>query len=178
MRIINALSVANYFVDIAQKEGKDLTPLGLIKRVYAAHGFSLAILNKSLLDERFDRVEAWCYGPVIPSVYYSFKFYEANPITKKTVMMEWDQEKGEPLFVTPELDDEKAKIIVEMVWKRYRKFNDREMVELMHKKGTPWYWRYVKNENQLIPDNYTKLYYEKLVNKIMKNYFLSNSIGK
>ena len=38
----NALSVANYFVEISKREGKDLRLLGLVKRVYIAHGFSLA----------------------------------------------------------------------------------------------------------------------------------------
>lgn len=64
----NALSVANYFIDLAKKENKNLTQLGLMKRVYIAHGFSLAINKESLLDKRFDKVEAWKYGPVIPSV--------------------------------------------------------------------------------------------------------------
>lgn len=43
----NALSVANYFIDLANKENKPITQLGLMKRVYIAHGFSLAI-NKNL----------------------------------------------------------------------------------------------------------------------------------
>ena len=46
----NALAVANYFVELAQKESKPITLLGLVKRVYIAHGFSLAIFHKSLLD--------------------------------------------------------------------------------------------------------------------------------
>ena len=58
-----------------------------MKRVYIAHGFSLAINKESLLDKRFDKVEAWKYGPVIPSVYHSFKQYKADPITEKAVVM-------------------------------------------------------------------------------------------
>ena len=50
----NALSVANYLIDLAKKENKNLTQLGLMKRVYIAHGFSLAINKESLLDNRFD----------------------------------------------------------------------------------------------------------------------------
>ena len=87
----NALSVANYLIDLAKKENKNLTQLGLMKRVYIAHGFSLAINKESLLDNRFDKVEAWKYGPVIPSVYHSFKQYKAGPITEKAVVMDWDE---------------------------------------------------------------------------------------
>ena len=38
----NALSVANYFVELSKRDGVDLHLLGLVKRVYIAHGFSLA----------------------------------------------------------------------------------------------------------------------------------------
>lgn len=97
----NALAVANYFVELAEKEGKPITLLGLVKRVYIAHGFSLALFHKSLLDPRFDKVEAWRYGPVIPSVYHSFKQNRANPITEKTVVMNWNDKTGMPEFHTP-----------------------------------------------------------------------------
>lgn len=86
----NALSVANYFIDLAQKDNKPIHLLGLVKRVYIAHGFALALLGRELLDSRFDKVEAWRYGPVIPSVYHSFKQYRTKEIKEKTVVMEWD----------------------------------------------------------------------------------------
>ena len=69
----NALSVANYFIELANKDHKDIKLLGLIKRVYIAHGFSLAIFHKPLLDNRFDKVEAWKYGPVM--LYMMFPTY-------------------------------------------------------------------------------------------------------
>ena len=159
----NALSVANYFIDIAKSAGKTLTQLGLMKRVYIAHGFSLAINHKPLLDYRFDRVEAWKYGPVIPSVYHSFKQYRSTPITDLTVIMEWDEDTMEPHFVTPRLNDTKAKKIVEMVWSRYLNKTDSEMVSLTHKKGTPWDLCDIEGENQPIPDELTEEYYRKIV---------------
>lgn len=162
----NALAVANYFIDLAISENKPITQLGLMKRVYIAHGFSLAINNKSLLDPRFDTVEAWRYGPVIPCVYHSFKQYRANPITEKTVIMEWDEKKGEPCFHTPVLKDEQAKKIVQMVWKRYARMSDSEMVALTHKKGTPWDYCYVEGLNKPIPDEITELYYKKIVDYV------------
>lgn len=165
----NALSVANYFIDLSRNENRDVTQLGLMKRVYIAHGFSLAINKSSLLDKRFDRVEAWKYGPVIPSVYHSFKQYKAGPITGKAVVMDWDEKSGTMSFPEPALEDEKAKRIVEMVWKRYHDFTDAEMVALTHRKGTPWSVCYVPEQNVPIPDEVTALYYEKLVETVLKS---------
>lgn len=162
----NALAVANYFIDIADRDGSEITQLGLMKRVYIAHGFSLAIHHKSLLDPRFDKVEAWRYGPVIPSVYHSFKQYQANPITKKTVVMEWDDKNCIPDFHEPRLEDENARTIVEMVWRRYRGMSDSEMVTLTHKKGTPWDVCYIEGLNKPIPDEITELYYKKIVDYV------------
>lgn len=165
----NALSVANYFIELAQKEKTTITQLGLMKRVYAAHGFSLALLGRSLLDERFDDVQAWKYGPVIPSVYHSFKSFKSNPITEKSIVMEWDDKKNEAKYMTPELTDNDAKTIVEMVWGRYKGYSDRDMVALTHKEGTPWALCYIPEMNCIIPDSYTQLYYKKLVENIVKS---------
>lgn len=162
----NALSVANYFIDLAKADNKPIKLLGLVKRVYIAHGFSLALTGKSLLDPRFDKVEAWKYGPVIPSVYHSFKNYRANPITEKTVVLE--ENNNDYAFVTPVLKDEQSKKIVQMVWKRYINFTDNQLVTITHHEGTPWKICYEADKNIEIPDSFTKLYYEKLVKSILK----------
>lgn len=162
----NALSVANYFIDLAQKEGKPIHLLGLVKRVYIAHGFALALLNRGLLDPRFDKVEAWRYGPVIPSVYHSFKQNCKNPIKKHTVMMHQDKE-GNVEFLEPTITDAEEQMVIKMVWDRYINYTGSQLVELTHRPGTPWGACYVPNENREIPDSFTKLFYSKLVNVII-----------
>ena len=164
----NALSVANYFIDLAAKEHKPIHLLGLVKRVYIAHGFALALLGHGLLDERFDKVEAWKYGPVIPSVYHSFKQYKLNPITEKTVVMEWDERRNAPKFKAPVLDDKDSRKIVEIVWKRYHDYSDNELVTLTHIKGTPWDLCFIKDENVIIPDILTEDYYKRLIERVAK----------
>ena len=79
----NALSIANYFIDLANEDNEPIRPLKLMKLVYIAYGYALALLNRSIIDYRFDKVEAWKFGPVIPSVYHSFKIYGKKPITEK-----------------------------------------------------------------------------------------------
>lgn len=162
----NALSVANYFIELANKDGKPLYLLGLVKRVYIAHGFALALLHRGLINERFDKVEAWKYGPVIPSVYHSFKQYRAKEITEKTIVMEWDEKNMCPIFETPNLTDKDEKRVVEMVWKRYISYSDNELVTLTHMKGTPWDMCFIEGENVAIPDILTEDYYRRLIERV------------
>jgi uncharacterized phage-associated protein len=140
-----------------------------MKRVYIAHGFSLAILDESLLDKRFDEVQAWKYGPVIPSVYHSFKYYRNNPITDKTVVIDWDESKGTANYIEPKLEDKTSKKIVEIVYNRYKNNSDRQMVSFTHDPGTPWSKFYIEGRNCIIPDDYTKIYYKILVDKILSD---------
>ena len=73
-------------------------------------------------------------------------------------------------FPEPVLEGDKAKKIVEMVWKRYLDFTDAEMVALTHRKGTPWSVCYIPEQNVPIPDEVTALYYEKLVETVLKSH--------
>ena len=160
----NALSIANYFVGLARKDKEEVKPLRLMKLVYIAHGYMLAILDKSVLDPRFDRAEAWKYGPVIPSVYHSFKYFKNQPITENAVVYDADRKN----FEEPELQDEGAKKVCKFVWDKYKQMNDMELVDLLHKKGTPWETVYVEGKNKVIPDDYTKMYYKMLVNTLLR----------
>ena len=80
--------VADYF--IANARGP-LTPLQVIKMVYIAHGYSLAILGEPLVEEA---VEAWRYGPVLPSVYYAAKRYGGDGITRLLYLWHEDGRRG------------------------------------------------------------------------------------
>lgn len=157
----NALSVANYFIDLANKDKAELRPLKLIKLVYIAYGYALAILGKSIIDPRFDRVEAWKFGPVIPSVYHSFKQYGKSPIKAKTTIF---IENGDDFSIeTPSLADDEAKKICSFVWQRYKGKSDSQLVTLLHGAGTPWANVYSDGQNNIIPEEYTRLYYRGLV---------------
>ncbi|MDR1091332.1 MAG: DUF4065 domain-containing protein [Prevotella sp.] len=157
----NAIAVANYFVDLAVKEKIEIKQFGLMKRVYVTHGFSLALLDYPALDSQFDVVEAWKNGPVIPSVYHSFKHNRNNPITEKSFTVEVGDGKFD--FITPELEDSEIQQIAQAVWKRYSGMDDFELIKLLHKEGTPWSLCYEEGKNNKIPDLYTKAYYKKLV---------------
>ncbi len=153
----NALSVANYLIDLAEKSGKHLQPLKLMKLVYIAYGFGLAVLDRSIIDPRFDKVEAWRFGTVIPSVYHSFKQYGKNDITDKTTMIV--ERDSDIQIITPQLEDKYAKAVCEMVWRNYGSKSGYELVNILHAEGTPWWSVYVKGCNNPIPEETTKRYY-------------------
>ncbi|MFC2382773.1 MAG: Panacea domain-containing protein [Porphyromonas sp.] len=166
---VNALAVANYFVELSKRYGVPLRLLGLVKRVYIAHGFSLAITGRPLVDPRFDRIEAWKYGPVIPSVYHSFKHNKDKPIKEPAVIARWSASEAKEKFEVPKLTNEDDKRLVELIWKRYIQLSDGDLVSITHEPGTPWSMVYVEGENRVIPDERTRDYYEKVMDLIRKN---------
>lgn len=78
-------------------------------------------------------------------------------------------ESGQYDFITPVIDVEQDKMIVEMVWKRYKDYSDNALVDLTHVDGSPWKVCYKEGENKEIPDSFTELYYQKLVKIIVAN---------
>ena len=162
----DSIALANYFIERSQSEGEDITVLKLIKLVYIAHGYLLALMEKSYLNARYDRVEAWKFGPVIPTVYHTFKYKANNPITEKGYVC--ILENNEPKFVVPTVDPS-ANAVLDFVWKRYGKMSSSDLVSLLHEKGTPWSYCYKEGQNVEIPDLDTKLYYRAVFKKLVEH---------
>lgn len=168
----SALSIANYFIDLAHSKGNEIKPLRLMKLVYIAHGYMLAMLDRTSLNPRFDKVEAWKYGPVIPSVYHSFKIYGNSPIMKKTTIFTDETDKSGNVIVDiiePELKDAEARNICDFVYNRYSRFSDWQLVSFLHKPQSPWGIVYQEGLNKEIPDLYTKIYFKKILSSLIKD---------
>ena len=70
--------IANFFLSLSEPDvGDFLSNLKIQKLVYYAQGIHLAIYNGPLFEEP---ILAWEHGPVVPSLYYEFKQFGANPI--------------------------------------------------------------------------------------------------
>lgn len=153
----NALSIANSILQMADREGRSIKPLALMKLVYIAYGYALAYLLRDVIDPRFDRVEAWKYGPVIPSVYHTFKHFQNSPITEKAVVIKEDGPL--PEYVTPFVTDEKLLEAITKAWNDYKDFPDSKLVELCHLPDSPWAQVYKEGKNIEIPEDTTQRYY-------------------
>ncbi len=149
-----SLAVANQFVGVAN-ESDNLTLMKLLKLIYFAHGWHLAITGNSLIDER---IEAWQFGPVVPSIYHSFKEYGSNPITEPGQEFEGNDLQSFKL-VTPKLEPSPfVDAFMAKIWEIYGHLTAFQLSEMTHQPGTPWYktWYEMGGANRKgtdIPDN-------------------------
>ena len=73
------ITIATYFLQ-KEKDNRTITPMKIIKLVYIAQGWYLALKNgNSLISEN---AEAWKYGPVIPSLYDRFRTWGSSVISE------------------------------------------------------------------------------------------------
>ena len=124
----NSRGVANVILHYANDAGKKLTPMQLIKLVYLAHAWSLALLGRPLIT---DDVQAWQYGPVIPNVYRAFNRFGSAPITDFAKQLFTDLE------FPADLDKDEQKVVHAVV----NSYGDMQAFQLsakMHEPKTPW----------------------------------------
>jgi uncharacterized phage-associated protein len=142
-----ALAIANEFIELALKsDGSDLTPLKLQKLVYYAHGWHLALTGQPLIDER---IQAWQYGPVTPSLYRDLREYGNQKVDHVVSRLESYSDSEEVSFghfvrVTPriKLDGSEeavfAKNLVNRIWEVYGKYTPARLSNATHAEGSPW----------------------------------------
>lgn len=165
----DASAIANYFIQKG-KDRQDMTMLKILKLVYIAHGFSLALLDRSLLNPHYDEVQAWKFGPVIPSLYHTLKVNGRNNINTLISIPKFDEYGNYTGEKTPEIpNNTDLKNLLNKIWNLYGNKSASQLVDLLHQQGTPWhYCFYNKGERSVILDTFTKLYYTKIVEMIVK----------
>lgn len=156
--------VANFFLQKAESESSDITTIKLVKLSYIAQGWALAALDRDILREE---VEAWKYGPVIPSIYHGFKHFGSSPITSYATEfvlngLDSDEEKPTLEVVVPRVDEKDSDLVnmLSVVWSTYKQYSGFDLVEMTHEENTPWSSVYVEGERHTpIPQMSIKQYY-------------------
>jgi uncharacterized phage-associated protein len=121
-----SLSVAQYLLDCCHQAGDvAVTPMQLIKLAYVAHGYMLGRHGRPLLDEP---VQAWQYGPVVPSVYRAVKGYQSAPVPAVP---------GAPRDTATAFSPEEQ-AVMKTVAQMYGKYSGVVLSSATHKAGTPW----------------------------------------
>lgn len=132
--------VANYILDLADRDGVPVSPMKLQKLVYLAHGYHLALTEQPLIDEP---IEAWQFGPVVSSLYHAFKRFGSQPIEGNRYTYLHEQARGGVSLIPYELpsnsyDDRIAKAIIKKVWDIYKQYTAIQLSSLTHKPNSPW----------------------------------------
>jgi uncharacterized phage-associated protein len=161
----SAKAVANYFLDLAVKDGKAVTPMQIQKLVYFAHGWHLAVMKAPLIDEP---IQAWRYGPVIPSLYHAFKSNGSNPITGRACDFAVDDDlvfRAEEPEVPP--TDVATRQLIDNVWQAYKDFSGVQLSNMTHEPDSPWdkMWKSAAGKKSIeIPDAMMAEYFSTLLN--------------
>ena len=152
-----SLSAANYFIKKSLETGKEITPMKLVKLVYLAHGWNLGINGNEPLNEG---IEAWKYGPVVPTIYHRFKSYGSHSINQA----DYDPEtKSIPIVSSPDLVP-----LLDKIWDVYGDMTGLQLSTLTHQPNTPWdiIWNQQegkKKMNALIPNAVIEDHYKKKI---------------
>lgn len=121
--MIKALDIANELaLRTYQKDDCDpITNLKMQKLLYYEQGFHLAYFNSPLFN---DDIEAWQYGPVVPSVYYHYEKFGRNGIVPETEKhVKFTSKEEEALF--------------NEVYRVYGKYSASGLVNMTHNEA-PW----------------------------------------
>jgi len=125
--------VANTFLVRGREENIHIDPLKIQKLVYNLHGWHLATTGLPAVGERF---EAWPKGPVISSLYHSFKHYRWDGIRELATDIDPTTGSSQAYVVAP--SDEQFHRIFDAVWRRYKHLSGAQLSALTHQEGTPW----------------------------------------
>lgn len=138
-----AVAVAKQILANATQLGMTLTPMQLLKLVYVAQGWMLGKHGRALFPES---VEAWQYGPVVPSVYQATKRYGSGSVVQ--IDAPYEQ------FTSDEM------AIMDFVTKNYGRASGVTLSAATHQPGTPWYetWASAPRSSPISNDLIQKFY--------------------
>lgn len=155
----DARVVANRFLELASAEERALTPMQVLKLVYIAHGWNLALFDRPLIDQP---VEAWQYGPVIRDLYNAMKGFGGGYVHGP--LGTGFGANGDEL--TANEDD-----LIGQVFRLYGRMNGVALSRITHAANTPWSQVYTPGRHgtviptDLISNHYERLSRERAANK-------------
>jgi uncharacterized phage-associated protein len=157
----SCLAIANEFMKLALIDKRQLTQMHLQKLVFLAHGWNLAILDNSLVDEQ---VEAWSYGPVIRALYDALKRYGSGPVKRS---IRWGDDTpiddGDDDGIAKEELTVSERRVIELTWKLYGDLEAFKLSAITHVDEGPWKKAFERGRNQIITNDAIKAYFRSLM---------------
>lgn len=125
---MKAIQVAKYILNLINEDyGETISNLKLQKILYYIQGYFLAYFDKPLFE---DKIVAWAYGPVVPSVYNEYKQYGNNSLPVHEITQEEYY-----LFINSLSKNELN--LIQQVFETYIDYSAYNLVNMTHSE-TPW----------------------------------------
>lgn len=125
-------AIANLFLDWADADAIEVSPMKLQKLLYFCHADFLVSQNRPLLKQKF---EAWDYGPVNPGIYKAFKHFQDLPITARTEA--FDPLTAEKYLPICQLQGDDLAFLRSR-FDFYKRFSAIALSDLSHSRSGPW----------------------------------------
>ncbi|MEM6603188.1 MAG: type II toxin-antitoxin system antitoxin SocA domain-containing protein [Pseudomonadota bacterium] len=134
---LTPLHTANLILFLAESAKKKITPMQLNKLTYFSYAWCLHKLGKKIFNEK---IEAWKFGPVIPSLYHEFKRFGSSAIEEHGVSVNYTDVDTIGNLEIPVLGPEHREIakVVMSVFEHYKDYSASQMSNITHKNGSPW----------------------------------------
>lgn len=135
-----ANQIACFYINFANKQFVDegvpegITNLKLQKILYFAQSASLALYERPLFEEE---IEAWKFGPVVPTIYQEYKKFGNAPL-------KLDECKDDEI-------DADTTTLLENIWTIFGKFSAAELVNITHN-HSPWKDAFYSNKANIVID--------------------------
>ena len=137
----NPVYMSNNFLIRSFRDNSHITSMKIQKMLYFLYRDYLKATNLSLFSERFS---TWRYGPVLESVYYTYKKYGSNVITTYG---------GEPAYSIQENDDPVLKTIMDDIWIKSRPYTGIDLSRLTHRPECAWHKAWINSYPFLLDDD-------------------------
>lgn len=163
--MFESMDIADYFVSSSLRQKIEINNLKLQKLLYYFYAMNLVNDNENPFHEKFEK---WQYGPVLPSVYHSYKQFGGFGISEVPRHFRFNEAKDEfesYRFDENQLPDDLRRVIDNFV-RNLSKFSSFDLVERTH---THDEW---KKSEQLINMGIKNLEYN---DEATREYFNSNS---
>jgi uncharacterized phage-associated protein len=156
--------VANTFLKLGREAHQVIDPMKMQKLVYFAHGWHLGLDTGPLINEP---IEAWDYGPVVPSLYRELKSYGAGPIVDPIEEIA-PKPRGGFAMVSREIEDPNEIAFLTRIFEVYGQLTALQLSEMTHQPDTPWSKirsQFSGLRGVVIPDEMMAAYFKQLAQR-------------
>ena len=137
----SAIDVAEYIVEYCNDHNYGVSNLKLQKLLYFVQAYFLIASQNACF---YEEIEAWDFGPVVPSVYSKFKQFGSTDIPKM------------PNLYSVILNHDKK--LIDAVIEKFRGYTSTDLVQLTHNQD-PWRNAHAKGYNGIITKEAIRSYF-------------------